>query len=77
MDLMSIAWTVAVHAPVLAIGVAIGAYGYRYLLKKNPAALETLVQEVNAGIIAVENGVSSVTAPASATATKTSTTTPA
>lgn len=76
MDYLSIAWTIASHAPVLAVGVAIGAYGYRYLLKRNPVALEALVQEVNTGLTAVEAAVSSVTAPA-ATATKTSTTTPA
>lgn len=75
MDLLSIGWTVAVHAPVLAVGVAIGAYGYRYLLKKNPVALEALVQEVNSGITAIEHEVSSVTA-APAPATKTSTTAP-
>jgi len=75
MDWFSIGWQVAVHAPTLAIGIAIGAYGYRYLLKKNPTALEALVQEVNSGIATLENAVSSVTAATPANTA--STTTPA
>lgn len=71
MDLLSIGWTVASHAPVLAVGIVIGGYGYKYLLKKNPVALEALVQEVNAGVATIETAVSSVTA---ATAPQTTTT---
>lgn len=71
MDLLSIGWTVLSAAPELAIGIAIGAYGYRYLLKKNPTALNALVSEVNASVTAIENEVSSVTQTVTTQTTKT------
>ena len=37
------AWKLVVAVPALGIGAAIGAFGYRYLLKKNPTMLNNLV----------------------------------
>lgn len=42
------AYKLAVNVPVFGIGVLVGAFGYRYLLKKNPTMLQNLVAKVAA-----------------------------
>lgn len=77
MDYASIALQVAIHAPGVVFGLFVGAWGYRYMLKKNPAGLEALVQEWNSKVTAAESKVSSVvsaTAAAQAVAATTPTT---
>lgn len=46
-DWVSVGIDVAMHSPMLVAGLFGGAFGYRYLLKKDPKALAALVAEVN------------------------------
>jgi len=42
------AYKLIIDVPIFGIGVLIGGFGYRYLLKKNPALLQKLVSSVAA-----------------------------
>lgn len=56
MDLVTIVadlWKLAVAVPMFGIGVAVGAVGYRYLLKNDPTLLNSLVTKAEAELQAV------------------------
>lgn len=43
LSLVGYLWKAVVAVPALGVGIAIGAFAYRYLLKKNPTMLNNLV----------------------------------
>jgi hypothetical protein len=49
------AYKLMINVPVFGIGVLIGGFGYRWLLKKNPAMLDKLVTLVKNEATKLEN----------------------
>jgi hypothetical protein len=56
MDIVSIVadlWKLAIGVPVFGIGILVGGFGYRYLLKNDPTLLNNLVAKAEAELQAI------------------------
>jgi hypothetical protein len=64
LSLIGGAYRLIIDVPVLGIGILVGGLGYRYLLLKNPALLQKLVDEVASVSQTIASDVSAAVASA-------------